>query len=76
MKFWFFLLHPATWNGAVVAVKVIEIGSESPNQESSIQREVNLLLELRHPNIVNLYQAASRPVGGRYSQESLSIKEV
>lgn len=72
----FLLRAPAAWNGAVVAVKVIEVGPEDPTQESSIEREVSLLLELRHPNIVNLYRAARRPVGQGTSVDATVIKEV
>ncbi|GMH35684.1 hypothetical protein BSKO_03552 [Bryopsis sp. KO-2023] len=64
-------VYKATWNGAVVAVKVIEMTPEGPNHQTSIDREVNLLLELRHPNIVNLYRAAARQMNKNRSYSSM-----
>ncbi|KPA83423.1 protein kinase-like protein [Leptomonas pyrrhocoris] len=44
-------------NGRLVAVKYINIVSQSPEALSSVKAEVNMLRELSHPNIIRYYGA-------------------
>lgn len=60
-KFYFMGVTAGTWNGAIVAVKVLAHTPED-KMEENIEREVQLMTELKHPNIVQQYQSATRVV--------------
>ena len=61
---WWFNPHAdaGTWNGAIVAVKVLAHTVENEKMGEQIEREVKFMTELKHPNIVHQYQAATRMV--------------
>eukprot|EP00210_Caulerpa_lentillifera_P007774 g7418.t1 len=55
-------VYKGTWNGAIVAVKVMLNSEEVPThrKRQEVEREIQVFSKLRHPNIVNLYQSATR----------------
>lgn len=50
----------ATWNGAVVAVKVIFHRENAASSDESAAREAALSADLRHPNVVQTFMQATR----------------
>lgn len=51
---------PATWNGAVVAVKVIFHRENAACGDECAAREAALSANLRHPNVVQTFMQATR----------------
>ncbi|CAD7702185.1 unnamed protein product [Ostreobium quekettii] len=55
-------VYKGTWNGAIVAVKVFTHTVEDERLEASIEREIQFMTELRHPNVVQQFKAGTRHV--------------
>lgn len=52
----------ATWNGAIVAVKVIFHRENIVSADEDVAREASLSSDLRHPNVVQTFMQATRIV--------------
>src|SRR5437762_963102 len=57
---------PGEAQGRVMAVKVLAIGAVSETAQKRFEREVEVLKQLKHPNIVRFYGSGKTSQGLRY----------
>lgn len=68
-------VYKATWNGALVAVKVIFHKNSNAQAAENALREAILSSNLRHPNVVQTFHQTTRDVaGGREDEEKAERK--
>jgi len=68
-------VYKATWNGALVAVKVIYHPPTTAAAKNDAEREAMLSSSLRHPNIVQTFLEATRDMVHKADDEELGTIE-